>query len=329
MRFSPALVLLSFFLASPIRADVLDGWCAQATLPSSITICSDPGLRALTIERQHAFDAARARVGQTRFPALMADQNAWVASYPKTCGVAADAAPPIPLPTQIRSCMAAAGQARIDYLHGYGIVGPSPLDANAKPQPTGIGPSFDCSKVKTPLAILICGSPQLARIDAHFNQAYWALRNQLPPDGRQALAEEDSDFLNSVLVACDVPEEGAAHGSTECVGAHYDAQRARWAARLTGPALEEANRAPEQHTSLQASLQKLGFLPSDARIDGVYGPATRSAISAWQTARGRSITGFVSDDDARTLSAEIFSPAAANAAPPIPFDRGCTTPDLR
>jgi peptidoglycan hydrolase-like protein with peptidoglycan-binding domain len=68
---------------------------------------------------------------------------------------------------------------------------------------------------------------------------------------------------------------------------------------------------------LQASLQKLGFLPSDARIDGIYGPATRSAISTWQTARGRSITGFIGDDDARTLSAEISMPVASNVLPAV------------
>jgi hypothetical protein len=56
--FAPALILVGF-LASPVRADVLDGWCAQAKLPSSIAICSDPDPRNLAIERQHAFDAAR------------------------------------------------------------------------------------------------------------------------------------------------------------------------------------------------------------------------------------------------------------------------------
>ena len=46
-------------LADPTE---LDAWCAQAKQPSSIALCSDPELRELAIERNHAFEAARARL---------------------------------------------------------------------------------------------------------------------------------------------------------------------------------------------------------------------------------------------------------------------------
>lgn len=129
MRLASALIVLACF-GSPAKADILDGWCSQAKLPSSIALCSDPELRALAIERQHAFDAARARVGETRFPVLRADQNAWVASYPRSCGLAPDAPPPIPLPPQVRDCMASAGRTRIVYLNAYD----SNVDQSSRPR---------------------------------------------------------------------------------------------------------------------------------------------------------------------------------------------------
>ncbi len=102
------------------------------------------------------------------------------------------------------------------------------------------------------------------------------------PAGQRRLQEEDIEFLNSVLMPCGIPETGAAAGSPECVAAHYNRKRSEWIARLSGPAPEEANRAIEQHVALQADLQRLGLLPPAARIDGVYGPATRR-----RSARGR------------------------------------------
>jgi hypothetical protein len=48
-------------------------------------------------------------------------------------------------------------------------------------------------------------------------------------------------------------------------------------------------------------LQSLGYLASDAAVDGVYGAMTRNAITAWQRATGRPETGFISDSDATLL----------------------------
>ncbi|HJU20557.1 MAG TPA: hypothetical protein VJ770_29245, partial [Stellaceae bacterium] len=41
--------------------------CANATLPSSIVICSDPELQRLADERQAAFNEARARLNPVQF----------------------------------------------------------------------------------------------------------------------------------------------------------------------------------------------------------------------------------------------------------------------
>ena len=111
--------LLFICLASSAHADPFDDWCKTARLPLSIAICSDPDLRALAQERQHAYDDANARLSPDRQKALLADQNGWVKSYPLACGLAQDAAPPLPLAPAIKACMAQAGRARIAYLRAY------------------------------------------------------------------------------------------------------------------------------------------------------------------------------------------------------------------
>jgi peptidoglycan hydrolase-like protein with peptidoglycan-binding domain len=52
---------------------------------------------------------------------------------------------------------------------------------------------------------------------------------------------------------------------------------------------------------LQARLQELGYLRATAKIDGVYGPVTRAAIIAWQTAVQLPATGLFGDSDALRL----------------------------
>jgi uncharacterized protein YecT (DUF1311 family) len=103
----------------PMLGDNLDQWCSQVKLPSSVAICSDRELRALAIERQDAFDAAKARLSPDQQKALLADQNGWVRTYPRTCGLT-DAPPSLPLAPAIKDCMAEAGRARIAYLRDYG-----------------------------------------------------------------------------------------------------------------------------------------------------------------------------------------------------------------
>jgi hypothetical protein len=88
-------------------------------LPSSIAVCSDGELRTLATERQRAYDDARARLAPEQRKALLADQKAWVASYPPACGVARVIAPSLPLAPAIKDCMAQAGRARIAYLKAY------------------------------------------------------------------------------------------------------------------------------------------------------------------------------------------------------------------
>jgi uncharacterized protein len=170
---------------------------------------------------------------------------------------------------------------------------------------------------------MICANTELSKIDLRFNQAYYALRQQLDPAGQRQLQTEDSEFIKSVLVTCGVPETGAVAGSADCVAAQYSKKRSEWMARLSGPASEEARRPIEEHIALQASLQQIGFLPPSAKIDGVYRAATRAALSQWQTASGRSVTGIMSDADAAVFQ-QGSPPRVAVALSPPSSERSLT-----
>src|SRR6516162_386523 len=71
-----------------------------------------------------------------------------------------------------------------------------------------IGPSFDCSKARAPIALMICADAELARLDVRFNQAYWALFQQVGPAGQGSLKEEDLNFIDQVQTQCAVPRSG-------------------------------------------------------------------------------------------------------------------------
>lgn len=134
-----AFAFLSLLLlALPGRADTLDVFCKTARLPSSIAICSDTELRALDIERQQAYDQAKARLDHDGQVALLAGQNGWVKSYPLACGLKARVPPTLPLAPEIRECMVQAGRARIAYLRAY--AGARLIFGTPSPVARGSGP---------------------------------------------------------------------------------------------------------------------------------------------------------------------------------------------
>jgi hypothetical protein len=165
-----------------------------------------------------------------------------------------------------------------------------------------IGPSFDCAKVQTPHAQFICANPTLGKIDLEFVQAYYALRQQLGPDGWQSLKVEAINFLNDSASQCGISPSGSLPVNKVALQAcpiqTCQRQASVWRSRLQGPALEEASRPIEKQIALQARLQTLGFLPQTETIDGVYGAATRTAIENWQQVSGLPVTGFPANVDA-------------------------------
>jgi len=171
---------------------------------------------------------------------------------------------------------------------------------------------------------MLCADAELSRFDLRFNQAYWALFQQLGPTGQPQLKEEDLTFFDQVHEQCGVPRLGPltteVWRSRDCVRNAYQKMREVWLARLTGPAREEAIRSPEEHVALQQALQDLGFL-SSGPIDGVYGRGSRGAILAWQSARGVATTGFLGEADASVIKREIMasrSPERARPVAPLP-----------
>jgi hypothetical protein len=129
-------VALTIVTATPCLADPaeLDSWCLQAKQPSSIALCSDPELREMAIQRNHAFEAARARLSVDAYDALLRDQKGWVHSYSTACGISEAIPSVLPLAAQMLECMKRAGRARVEYLWNY--VGATANPVPAKPADT-------------------------------------------------------------------------------------------------------------------------------------------------------------------------------------------------
>ena len=185
---------------------------------------------------------------------------------------------------------------------------PNPFSSNFRTSPPSVGPSFDCGAARQPLAVTICADPTLSLTDLRYMQAYQALRQASADDRKRSLQQEEISFLAEVKARCGLSSLGPAPPFTEqlrsCISTAYDKERLEWITRLPPVAVPEVSRRIDQHIALQRDLSELGFLPTSAPIDGVNGPATRTAIVAWQGARGRPATAFLSDEEAKLLSAE-------------------------
>jgi hypothetical protein len=132
--------------SSFVRGDALDEWCKGSTTALLTAICGDDQLRALAIERLHAFDDAKSRLTPDRQKTLIADQNGWALSYPTACGLNADVQPSLPLEPSLRDCLAKAGQARLQYLKDYGQTKPE----NTASPPTTLAPTAPAPATPAP-----------------------------------------------------------------------------------------------------------------------------------------------------------------------------------
>ena len=185
-----------------------------------------------------------------------------------------------------------------------------------------VGPSFDCALARDALAGLICGNDQLAWLDLRFTQAYQAMRQQVGDAGQVELRQEAIDFQTQVYASCRLPKAGflpppARPVAEACVARAYQQQRNVWASRLSAVFQDETNRPLQQHIQLQAALQEQGYIPATSRIDGVYGPTTRSAISAWQITHNLPPTAALSASEAQLLTQN---------APGVPTPSSAATP---
>jgi uncharacterized protein len=106
--------------AATQHGDALDPWCKKPATALNVAVCSDPDLRALAVDRLHAFNAARSRLAADQQKELAADQNGWAASSAASCGLSDDAPPALPLDPTLKDCLTDAGRARLAYLQTYG-----------------------------------------------------------------------------------------------------------------------------------------------------------------------------------------------------------------
>jgi hypothetical protein len=184
---------------------------------------------------------------------------------------------------------------------------PMPQPEPVVQAPMPIDPSYDCAKAQAPLQTFICSDAALSRADLEMAQPYYVLRQLVGRDGWRELLYEAVGFQNQTAYDCRITDAGELPPDQAvlktCLLAAYRAQRQVWLRRLWGAGSEEASRPVEQHIALQARLQELGYLRATAKIDGVYGAATRAAIIAWQTAVQLPVTGLLGDGDAFRLQA--------------------------
>ena len=168
------------------------------------------------------------------------------------------------------------------------------------PAQTRVGPSFDCASAgvaNQPLAQIICSNDALARTDLSYVNVYLALRETLGEVGRGTLRQEANTFVEQVMAACGIPSSGwlkgrASNVLVNCITEQYTAQRSLLARRLSGGALEESYLTPDEAVELQKRLKVAGYLPDDAVIDGLLGPATRLAITKRQIFSDVKVTGY-------------------------------------
>lgn len=179
--------------------------------------------------------------------------------------------------------------------------------ATVNAPPSKIGPSFACPTLNDVLGQLLCTYPALSRLDLLYVQAYQAMRQQIGQAGQQALQVRAVNFGTATRQQCSIPIGRQSVSGTlpptaiKCVSEAYQKERDALFSQLTGAAAQEAKRPIEDHIRLQSVLIASQFLPANAKADGVYGPGTRAAISAWQKAIGRETTGLLGDDDAAKL----------------------------
>jgi hypothetical protein len=190
------------------------------------------------------------------------------------------------------------------------VTAPPALPTTRRKQEQAIGPSFDCDKAKAPLERIVCGDAALKRLDLELVQPYYVLRHAVR-ERRDVIKQEAIDFNAQVLAKCRIPEKGnfaaaAVKKALPCVTAEYRRQRDLWRAQVEreapGSGREEISRPIDDHLHFQKLLQEAGFISSGERPDGVYGAATRTAISSLQSQEGIAADGLMSRETADRLT---------------------------
>jgi hypothetical protein len=190
-----------------------------------------------------------------------------------------------------------------------------------------VGPSFECTRARDTLALIICADVGLRELDLEMVRAYYALR-YISDAEHPRLRNEAADHYKRVVASCGLPPSGditadLVSRSRTCIRTFYERQRESWkleAISRSTDAAYELNSPIADHLALQAALAAKNYLPSDSTVDGVYGPSTRSAIRVAQADAGLRQTGFP------TGALKEFLPAVATPANVAPIPVPASTP---
>jgi hypothetical protein len=139
-------------------------------------------------------------------------------------------------------------------------------------------PTFDCTKARSGLGLLICGSEEAARADWDLRTASWSRFFSLAGMDRADFWQEQDKWLQSVSKICQIVHRQPSFSRREvsCVVNSYKGRASIYRSKLTGDALAESKLKPEQLADIQSRLIANGFLKGEA--DGEFGQLTRDAI---------------------------------------------------
>ncbi|MBB5692921.1 hypothetical protein FHS87_000940 [Roseomonas pecuniae] len=167
------------------------------------------------------------------------------------------------------------------------------------------GAAVSCEVPPDALSAATCADPAARGADRRRARTYEALRHALQPVQRPGL-ETDARGFEAFLAANCAP---GGRPDPACLARAHEAKREDLRRWLTGPALEEADRAGEEAEALEGRLAAAGIPPAPA--------ARREAIAALQGRGGLPATGFL---DGRTVALLPAAPArpSGGAAPPAP-----------
>jgi S1-C subfamily serine protease len=172
---------------------------------------------------------------------------------------------------------------------------------------------------------MICGNKELAYWELSYIIAYQALKEGATPSVRNDMVAEANDLVIRLNEQCNLPKTGTIQrgprdAEVACVKGLFQEEKRLLLVRANDMVREEAQLEPYETIAIQKALRDQSYLSRTDVIDGVFGPVTRKAISAWQREHGLRDTGFASKGFLGQLMASAAqvstAPPTQGAAPP-------------
>jgi S1-C subfamily serine protease len=168
---------------------------------------------------------------------------------------------------------------------------------------------------------MICANRELAYWELSYVIAYQALREGATAEQRKAMLAEANALVVALNDRCDLPRSGALHRppteqEVNCIKALFQQEKRTLVERTMGMAREEALLEPPDTVAIQKALQAQSYLSRTDTIDGVFGPVTRKAISAWQRDHAIRESGYGSKGLLQQLASSSGQSGPPTAPPP-------------